>query len=222
MTKQGEYRTASRALTLTFRRDLPVPGLEQPLLRWFEAEEARGVRFSAGQTVQFGWSTLRLTQRADGSLGVLEPDLQHELKWLESVDQAAFQAWQQKEVLSSLDLVDRADFPRQALHAVVCERVFTAGALMLGRTEASAPTDSGWFVGCTDEAHDHQHEAALTIAPLVELAARLPRLVPWFALPAGVDVLLPVAARARPRIFVDGEERAPREGSHLATLDRAD
>jgi hypothetical protein len=227
VTTAGDYRTTKCAahghpeFTVRFARDVPVPGLEHLLLAWFEEGVARGEVFKPGQTVQLGWATLRLTQRSDGTLGVLEPDLTHELKWVEAVDQALFETWRQKEVLESLGLRERVDYPRQALQAIVCARVWEAPAFVMGRTEPSAPTDSGWFVGCTDEAHDHQQPDALTVVPLIEIAVRAPPLAQFFALPAGVDVVVS-GPRVRARVFVDGEERKPRDGSYLATLNQQD
>lgn len=201
--------------TLTFRNDPPVPGLEKTLLGYFEASVAAGKIFKVGETVQLGWSTLRLTQRTDGTLGVLEPDLAHELKWVEGVDQSLYETWRQKEVLDSLGLIDRADFPRQALHAVVCTQAFDTPTKMLGRTDAHGQTDSGWFVGCFDDDHDHQLEEALTVMPLVEIATRAPLLTQFFALPAGTDL---VVGPSGVQVFIDGEAREPRSGSYLEAL----
>lgn len=201
--------------TLTFRKDPPVPGLENTLLGYFEASVSAGKRFKAGETVQLGWATLRLTQRTDGTLGVLEPDLAHELKWVEGVDQSLVETWRQKEVLSSLGLLERADFPRQALHAVVCTQAFDTPSKMLGRTDAHGQTDSGWFVGCFDDDHDHQREDALTVMPLVEIATRAPLLTQFFALPAGTDLVI---APGGVQVFIDGEAREPRSGSYLEAL----
>ncbi len=229
MTAKGEYRTTRCAarghpeFTLCFRREVPVEGLEQMLVGYFEgAVVGAGAQFKAGQTVQMGWATLRLTQREDGTFGVLEPDLQHELKWIESVDQSLLETWRQKEVLDSLGLLARADYPRQALQAVVCSRAWDAPSFVMGRTEPSAPTDSGWFVGCLDDAHDHQVPDALSVLPLIEVAVRVPPLTQFFALPQGTDVVVSGPGRLRARVFVDGEEVRPRAASYLDALNRQD
>lgn len=224
----AEFRTTGCAafdhseFTLRFLSDVPVPGLEKMLLGYFETAVAAGSRFKPGQTVQLGWATLRLTQRDDGTLGVLEPDLKAELKWIESVDQSLLETWRHKEVLDSLGLLERADFPRQALQAVVCSRAFGAPTFMMGRTEPSAPTDSGWFVGCMDEAHDHQSPDALTVVPLIEIAVKVPPLTQFFALPRGTDVVVSGPGRIRARVFVEGEELEPRKGSYLDALNHQD
>ncbi|MFZ5443595.1 MAG: immunity protein Imm33 domain-containing protein [Myxococcota bacterium] len=226
MTAAGEYRTTTCSahghpeFTVRFAREVPVPGLERMILGYFEDAVARGTSFKPGQTVQLGWATLRLTQRDDGTLGVLEPDLREELRWSESVDQSLLETWRQKEVLSSLELLERADYPRQAQQAIVCANVWSSPAFLLGRTEPSSPSDSGWFVGCTDESHDHQHPEALTVVPLIEIAVRAPALAQFFALPVGTDVLVSGAGSLQTRVFVDDEERNPRAGSYLAALAR--
>lgn len=226
MTPPGDFRTTGCAafdhpeFTLRFRREVPVPGLEKMLVGYFEGAVASGKRFQPGQTVQLGWASLRLTQRDDGTLGVLEPDLREELTWIESVDQSLLETWRHKEVLESLGLLDRADFPRQALQAIVCTRAWEAHTFMMGRTEPSAPTDSGWFVGCMDDSHDHQAPDALTVVPLIEIAVKVPPLTQFFALPGGTDVVISGPGRIRARVFVEGEEVKPRSGSYLDSLNR--
>lgn len=226
MTPAGEYRTTGCTahghpeFTVRFRREVPVPGLEQLLLGYFEREVAGGATFKPGQSVQLGWATLRLVQRDDGTLGVLEPDLAHELKWVESVEQSLLETWRQKEVLESLGLAARADYPRQALQAIVCSRAWEQPTLVLGRTEPTGPTDSGWFVGCMDDAHDHQVPEALGVVPLIEIAVRVPPLAQFFALPAGADVVVTGRPRLTARVFLDGEERIPAPGSYLDALSR--
>jgi hypothetical protein len=228
MTTAGEYRTTQCTahghpeFTIVFRRELPVPGLEKMLLSYFESAVAKGTVFKSGQTVQIGWATLRLKDRDDGTLGVLEPDVLHELKWIESVDQSLFETWRQKEVLESVGLQDRADYPRQALQAIVCSNVTESREFILGRTEPTGPTDSGWFIGCTDESHDHQLADALRAVPLIEIAVNLPPLAQFFALPAGTDVLISTPGRIRAKVFLDGEERLAASGSYLEALNRPD
>ena len=58
--------------TLQFREPLLVPDLEQGLMRVLEESVARGTRFAAGETLRYGWATLRLKERGDGTLGIEE------------------------------------------------------------------------------------------------------------------------------------------------------
>jgi hypothetical protein len=228
VTAAGTYRTTKCSahghpeFTITFAREVPLPGLEEMLLRYFEEGVAGGTQFKPGQTVLVGWATLRLTQREDGTLGVLEPDLKEELKWTESVDQTLLDAWRQKEVLSSLGLLERIEYPRQAQQAIVCAQTWEAPTFVLGRTDPSAPSDSGWFVGCMDDAHDHQVADALSVVPLIEIAARLPALTQFLALPVGTDVVVSGEGGLRARVFIDGDEVKPRPGSYLDALNRQD
>ena len=138
------------------------------------------------------------------------------------MDQTLFDAWRQKEVLSSLGLIDRIDYPRQAQQAIACSQTWETPTLVLGRTAPSAPNDSGWFVGCMNDAHDHQVADALRVVPLIEVAARLPPLTQFLALPVGTDVVVSSEGRLRARVFIDGDEVKPKEGSYLDALNRQD
>lgn len=204
--------------TLRLARALPIPDIERVLLGYFEGAVARGTKFLPGQTVQFGWATLRLKQRDDGTLGVLEPDVGEAMAWAEHVDQALMDTWRQQEVARSLGLEHALDFPRQAQHAVVCTRALETAAFVLARTAPEGPTDSGWFIGCVDETHSHDVAEHLTVVPLIEVAANVPPLTQFFALPVGCDVTVLGPGRVRARVFQDGDELKPKPGSYLDAL----
>lgn len=204
--------------TVRLSRRLPIPNLEQALLGYFELAVAQGTTFRPGQTVQFGWATLRLKQRDDGTLGVLEPDVGETLSWAERVDQSLLDTWRQQEVARSLGLEDALAFPRQSDRAVVCTRVWDTLDFVLARTEPEGPGDSGWFIGCVDAAHDHDAPRELAVAPLIEVAANLPPLTQFFALPVGTDLRVTGPGRLRARVFRDGAEVKPKPGSYLEAL----
>jgi hypothetical protein len=216
-----EFRTTKcsaaqhREFTVRFGAPCPVPNLERMLLGYFEEAVAAGTRFKAGETVQLGWAVLRLIDRPDGTLGVLEPDLRGSLKWVESVDQSLFETWRQQEVLRSLGLDEYFSPPRQAQRAVVCTRVWESPGLLMGRAKSTEALDSGWFVGCTDEGHDHEAAESLQAVPLIELAARSPALAQFFALPVGSDVAVRGPGRIKARIFFQEQELTPKPGSYL-------
>jgi hypothetical protein len=62
----------------------------------------------------------------------------------------------------------------------------------------------------------------LTVVPLIEIAVRVPPLTQFFALPTGTDVAVSAEGRLRARVFLDGEERQPVDGSYLDSLNRQD
>lgn len=203
-------------ITLQFAERRLVP-IERLLLGYFEKSVASGKRFRPGETVQVGWATFRLCMRADGTLGVEEPE---EDSWVERCDRSLMQLWLQKEIVASVGLTSRIGFPRQHDVAVACEQVLASSSFVLARSEPRDEMDSGWFIGCQSEPpHDHQDPHALFAGPLVQIVHHLPFLAQFLALPPGTTVVvLGSTTGIRATIFVDGVELSPREGSYLAAL----
>lgn len=191
------------------------PRLEHILLSYLEDAVASGSSFVPGQTLRFGWSTLRVIHRGDGTLGLEErrgPTI-----WTESVDETLEQTWLQKEIAVSVGLVERLAFPEQDETAMVADCALSAAMVVLARIPADVPGFSGWTASCS-EAHEHGKRAFPT---LLDLSTRLPFLPQFLALPTGVGVLIVTALappRIRAHIWCDGAERTPAEGSLLATL----
>jgi hypothetical protein len=192
-----------------------VPGVERMLVSYLEGEVARGKRFEPDQTIQLGWSTLRVIDRRDGTLGLEErsdPET-----WVETVDRTLHQTWYQKEVASSLGLSERLAFPRQDQAAMVSECTLRASAWLLTRLDAGDESFSGWSIACAED-HDHGNRA---FPPLLALATRLPFVTQFLALPTGIAVLVMGRGRIRAHAWLDGKELSPRPGSYLAALNAA-
>jgi hypothetical protein len=214
-----------REFTIQLTRQLPVPDLHRMLVDYFEGAVTRGTKFLPGQTVQVGWSTLRLCERSDGTLGVEERELAPEPAWIESVDRALMDAWLQKEVASSVELLDELRFPRQDEGVLVADCALEADAVLLTRIpDDDLPEGfSGWALACAED-HDHGERS---VVPLLAVAANQPGLVQFLALPHGTSVFVvyrekPDApagtTRIEPHVFRDGDELVPRPGSYLAAL----
>jgi hypothetical protein len=205
-------------LTLVFRERPPVPGLERTLLSHFEEGVASGKKFLPGHIVQMGWAALRVMKRRDGTLGVEEMDVDSKTGWVESVDRSLMQAWLQKEVVASLG-IEVPDFPLQVQTALVCKKLLDGGPEYgLSRSEPDDGEDSGWLIACFDDAHDHGEPANLQTAQLVTVAARLPFVTQFLALPAGMSVHVAGPDRIKASVFYGGEECIPLSGSYLAGL----
>ena len=212
-------------ITLQLAQDSPIPGVHEILIDYFEAAVARGTKFLPDQTVQLGWSVLKLCARDDGTLGVQERELTPEVAWTESVDRALRDVWMQREIAASVGLLDELAFPRQDEGVLVAECSRTSHELLLTRValEDAPPDFSGWLAAC---AHDHDHGERAYV-PLLAIAAEQPPLVQLLALPHGTSVLAFFRAkpnapadhlRIEPHVFRDGEEIAPAHGSYLAAL----
>jgi hypothetical protein len=214
----GCHRHGHRELTIHLADAPPIPRLERVLLDFVEERVARGATFAPGQTVQLGWSTLRVCERADGTLGLEERELSPRPAWVEQVDRALLDVWRQKEVAASVGL--ELAFPRQDESFLLAGCAADAASVAMTRLPDEDLPDgfSGWSVVCTAR-HEHTDSDAL---PLLALAAMRPALVQLLALPHGT-VALAVAgddARVRPYVFRDGAELAPAAGSYLAALQR--
>ena len=220
MSQELSFRTTTCAkrghpeFTLRVARPV-VPSLEHILLSYLEEAVAGGATFVPGETLQFGWSTLRVLHRGDGTLGLEERT--GPATWTESVDQTLEQTWLQKEIAASVGVALRLEFPRQDQTAMVAECARGSSIVVLSRIPAEMPSFSGWTVTCGDS-HDHGKRAFPT---LLELGTQLPFLPQFLALPTGVGVLVATGlspGRIRAHVWVDGAEVVPTEGSLLATL----
>jgi hypothetical protein len=218
-------RHGHREVTLQLAAPLPVPNLQDMLLKYFENAVARGTKFLPGQTVRFGWSALRLCERSDGTLGVEERALTAEPGWTESVDRALLDTWLQKEVCASVGLLEEMTFPKQDDTVMVADCALDGGSLLMIRLEAdSLPQPfSGWTLTCAEE-HDHGERH---FVPLLAVAANQPGLVQFLALPHDTWLLIsyvapddaqPDVLRIMPSIFRGDDELEPRPGSYIASM----
>jgi hypothetical protein len=214
-------------LTVVFD-PLPIPGIEKMLLGYFEGAVSKGVKFRPGQTLQFGWSTLRFCERADGTLGVEERVVGPQREFTEGVGRALYDMFVQTEIVRSVGLEEQIDFPGQDDLVMFSECAQDAEARILTRLpdEEGQPDDfSGWSLTCAQE-HDHGERKVL---PLIALKAFAPGLVQLLGLPRDTVVFVQFVAkpdapaghkRIEPHVFRDGNELTPKPGSYLAGLQR--
>ncbi|MFN3652317.1 MAG: hypothetical protein ACK47B_22295 [Armatimonadota bacterium] len=141
---------------------------------------------SPGVTIQFGWSLLMLWPDGD-LLAICEPDF----------DGDALRAFRD-DVSCTLEVVTlQTQFLRQLGIEAGSLRfdekvVFKRGALsecrIYAERQASAPGDSGWYVGPADDTTPPTTEA-LTACRVYELLRLRPSLLPALALPEGFLVV---------------------------------
>jgi len=195
------------------------------LIHYFEAAVTRGTKFLAGQTVQIGWSLLKLCDREDGTIGLQERELTPDVRWAEHVDRAILDVWLQKEVAASVGMADSLAFPRQDHTALVANCAMSETQLVMTRLADDNLPDgfSGWMFACTED-HDHGERKQF---PLIGIAAMQPGLVQMLALPYGTSVLVlyverpdaPAGSvRIEPHVFRGAKEIVPVPGSYLAAL----
>jgi hypothetical protein len=211
-------------VTVQLAKPSPVPNLHRMLTSYFEGAVARGSKFLPGQIVRVGWASLRLCERADGTIGVEEREIAPEVAWTESVDRALMDTWCQKEIAASVGLDGKIAFPAQDEAIMVSPCAQTAKRLLLTRLDGDLPDGfSGWSLACSED-HDHGEPR---LVPLLALAATSPALVQLLALPPGTSVFVRFvdkkgapagSGRVEPHIVRDGKELPPKPGSYLAGL----
>ncbi len=210
----GEHRHPEFSMRIA--EPLPIPGLEGILVTYFETAVAEGTVFRAEQIVDFAGSALRLFDRPDGSLGVLELVGND---WSDSVQAALLQSWYRQEVVRSFGL--ELSFPALNATALACTQLAASTrALLLKRQSATNRDDSGWFLGCTDESHDHGTVQNLVCLRICDLTHRFPWLGQFLALPVGTELVVEAQdGRISVPILWRGEDPVePRSGSYVEAL----
>lgn len=193
-----------------------VEGDVQSIINWLEESVAAGTRYIEGQTCQFGWMLTQIRLEKNGFLSLWEPDMkQMPFFWTDSVSNTLAHLRLQKDVVESVLSADELSFPSAREAALICTRLGQGEGIFLERLEATG-SDSGWFCGCHDENHDHNHNdvAELKWVSLYEAAACYDRrIIPYLALPAGVSIGV---KNGVPTVFRNGELLNFKPGSLLA------
>ena len=183
------------------------------LVSWLEERVIAGEVFRPGESIQVGWMYDLILSRPDGTLGIQEPDFEQvPVAWVESVTHTLRHIWYQKEVAASVALAPR--FPSYRQSAVVCTRLRDTSVVFMHRGDPS-DHDSGWFIGCYDDDHDHQDVTQLVSVSLFEAAVSWDqRFIAYAALPSGCYV---VAGQGPPVITMDDEALEIVPGSLLSS-----
>lgn len=211
-------------ISFVFAERVPVPGAERLLLDYFESSVAQGVVFKAGQKVGIGGSLLRLFDRGDRTLGVRDVGPDGQDAEPESAHRSVMRTWLRQEVARSFGL--EADFPATTATAILCTHTDQSTHALLLKRMSPTPNspDSGWFIGCTDQTHDHDAKDALVVAHILAIAEKYPWLDQFFALPLRTDLVVEMEDRVRVPVLWYGDQADPRPplaGSYVAALNAA-
>jgi hypothetical protein len=142
-----------------------------------------------GETMRYGWSTLRFAQDPGDPALTIE-----ELAQPLSTENDVFVRGAAKAIAilrAQDDTVRRngggssAHHPHRSERAVICRRLSPTSAhvMVFDRIKARQNDQSGWFVGCGSTTHDHNDVNELASLHLVHLSERDPRIVPYLAMP---------------------------------------
>jgi hypothetical protein len=181
-------------------------GLADWLPSYFAEEVRSGVTFAAEQTVQVGWSLLKLVPTSDGNLSAFEPDFEAmPVHWVEGVDRTVRSLAAQRAVCDDFGV--EPAFPSMVQPASAPDLIPPSGQLTMVRSEVQG-NHSGWtFHGRAD--------AEMRLLSLYEASLLRRSIVPLLALPAGSvvqrngDVL---------SVSINGHERSSASSDILARL----
>jgi len=185
------------------------------LLRFLEQRVADGERFRAGETLQIGWMLTMLDGRAADTLHITEPDMKEiPIKFIDSVNNTLMHLRNQKDVVESFTPSLQTDFPSLLQSAVVHVEYKSASHVLLSR-DPTYESDSGWSLTDLDDEVGSQNPSQFVKISLYQLGIDRPDLVKFFALPAGLQVVV-----SDPQIRVIGPEgeMQPLPGSYLEAL----
>ena len=160
-------------------------------------------RILGGQTMRYGWTMLRFVadewnESGQGTDRLLVEELRepfhfHEPVYVPGASRAIAVVALQHAAIRRNRIAGESENPHRSQFAIVCSRVTpqtigTLRPLLAHRAWQPDTQDSGWFVGCGEDDHDHDDPDQLGKVHLLHLVAGFPGLLPYLALP--VETLL--------------------------------
>ena len=187
------------------------------LLRYLENRVSGGSKFQHGETMQVGWMVTMLEDGTEGKLRVKEPDMKVvPVQFIDSVTHTLLHLRTQKDVVESLVPRVDPDFP-SLVHSVVVHANYKSARRVLLTRAAAEGADSGWWLTDLDDTEGAQDPTRFSRTSLYQLGVDRPDLIKFFAMPAGLQVVIEDAYIGV--IGADGElKQAP--GSYLSELNR--
>lgn len=189
------------------------------LLQFLGQRVAQGVRFRSGESLQIGWMLTMLQEEGPGRvLRVLEPDMQAvPVHFVDAVDATLVHLRSQQDTVRSVSSPQgwEPDFPSLRQSVVVHQDYREAHRVLLTRSAPADAMDSGWWLTDLEDEAGAQEPARFAKTSLYQLGVDRPDLVKFFAVPAGLQVVVDGA-----RIGVLGPEgEVPQiPGSYLDQL----
>jgi hypothetical protein len=140
------------------------------LVQTIEEMVAQGSVFKPGDTMRIGWISA-LVQPYDASrLTLHEPDMQSiPVQWVPGVTESLRHRMVQVYTLDSFSLRQEMNMPSFRHTLLVCT-AFAEPGFFMRRTSPSEKNkaDTGWFVGCLNDGHDHNSRENLRCISLYE------------------------------------------------------
>ena len=131
-----------------------------------------GSVFHPGETFQVGWMLTRIMPVDDRTLTLHEPDFANfPPAFVPSVTQTLRTMMLQVFMLDSVGLKPEMKTPSMTDGAMVCTNL-EHDRFMMHRFAPRSAADSGWYIGCLREDHDHEDPANIQVISLYEAVLR--------------------------------------------------
>jgi hypothetical protein len=151
---------------------------------------ASGSVFKPRQNFQIGWMLTHVQATSDGHLTLFEPDMEtFPIKQAPGITHALRTLMLQLFMLDSVSLRNEMKSPSIVQSLLVCTR-YTEPSFFMERTDPAATNDSGWFVGCLDESHDHNSPANIRRLSLYEAYLNQRGIQGFVSFPIGAAIVL--------------------------------
>ncbi len=175
-------------------------------------------RILPGQTMHYGWTTLRFVRDEHNLSGagtevLLIEELEHpfaldDTSYVPGVAHTMALMQLQEEAVRRNKITGDVIYPHRSHFALVCKRVTPESIHLLRPLRAHRAwqpeaRNSGWFFGCCSEEHDHDNSEELATIHLIHLVEHFPGLFPYVAMP--VDTML-VFEESQAILFRAGEQ----------------
>jgi hypothetical protein len=185
------------------------------LVRTIEEMVAQGSVFKPGDTIRIGWMST-LVQPCDASrLTLHEPDMQSiPVQWVPGVTESLRHKMVQIYTLDSFSLRQEMSMPSFRHTMLVCT-TFAEPGFFMTRTNPSEKNkaDTGWFVGCLNDGHDHNDPKNLRCISLYEVFIKQRGIQNFVAFPIGSMIL--VDPQHQLRVWKNDAELSILPGSFL-------
>jgi hypothetical protein len=141
-----------------------------------------------GETMRYGWSTIRFTPSSDGMYLSIEelanPFSPTSERYVLGAATALTILQEQDNTVRRNSGKSIGHHPHRSELAVICRHVTPKSQLLVfDRLKSTRQDDSGWFVGCGNPNHDHNNVDELGRMHLVHLADVNPKIVAYLAMP---------------------------------------
>lgn len=180
------------------------------------------------QTMHYGWNTLRFVADEYNISGIgtntllIEErtnSLPEEASYMPGISRTIALQQLQDEAMRRNHITGDAIYPNYSQFALTCKRVTPKTIrlfrpLRMHRAYEPDVQESGWFLGCCDEGHDHDNSDELGMTHLHHLVEQFPGLFPYLAMP--IDTLL-VFGEDQVIVFRPNEQEGQLDSENLLT-----